>query len=340
MKTALITGISGQDGAILAKILLSKDIKVVGTFRRGDSRKLWRLEELNIKDEIILLTCDLQEQLPLLQIFDKYSPDYIYHLAGNSFVADSFEQPQRVINDSISMCINILEILKYRKSKAWMFIAGSSEIYGGNNIKRIDEKSSPMPMNPYGVAKASIESLSRIYINSYSLRLCFGILFNHESEWRSRSFVTRKISHNFARLKIDPLCSPMKLGNLDSSRDWSSAYDIVNAFYELSAQEAIGDIVLASGVLTKLRTFLEHSARYAGFDPLFCGSGLGEVLIDKATNRTLVVISEQYFRPFDIKGNVGNIDKLKKIINYSPQFDIPKIALSMVECDLKRLSNV
>lgn len=340
MKTALITGISGQDGAILAKILLSNNIKVVGTFRRGDSRKLWRLEELNIKDEIILVASDLQETLPLLQIFDNYSPDYIFHLAGNSFVADSFEQPQRVINDSISMCINILEILRFRKSKAWMFIAGSSEIYGGNDTNIIDEKSAPMPMNPYGVAKASIQSLSRIYISSYNLRLCFGILFNHESELRSRSFVTRKISFNLARLKINPLCSPMKLGNLDSSRDWSSAHDIVNIFYELAAQNVIGDVILASGALTKLRTFLEHSARCAGFDPLFCGSGLGETLIDKTTNRTLVVISEQYFRPFDIKGKVGNIEKIKKIINYSPQFDIPKIASSMIYYDLKRLSDV
>ena len=340
MKTALITGISGQDGAILAKALLSKNIKVVGTFRRGDSQKMWRLDGLNIKNDITLVASDLQQELPLLQIFDKYTPDYIYHLAGNSFVADSFDQPKRVINDSISMCINILEILKYRKSKAWIFIAGSSEIYGGNNINLIDEKSAPMPMNPYGVAKASIQSLSKIYTSSYNLRVCFGILFNHESELRSRSFVTRKITHNLARLKIDPLCSPMKLGNLDSSRDWSSAYDIIEILYELSTQNIVGDVVMASGVLTKLRTFLEYSARYAGFDPLFCGNGLGEVLIDKTTKRTLVVVSEQYFRPFDIKGKVGNIDKLKKLIKYSPQFDITKIASSMIQCDLERLSDV
>lgn len=340
MKSALITGISGQDGSIIAKKLSDLGLNVCGTFRRGDSRKLWRLEELGIINTVNLIDLDLQEELPLLKLLDQTSPDYIFHFAGNSFVADSFKQPQRFIGDAISTTLNLLEVLKYRNSRCWTFIAGSSEIYGGLQSEVIDESSAPHPANPYGVAKASVQSLMRIYASSYKLNTCFGILFNHESEFRSRSFVTRKISYNIARLMLNSDLKPMKLGNLNSARDWSSAYDFIDSILGLASHQAQGDFIFSSGHLTSLRDYLSSAAVSAGFVPEFVDQGLNERLIDGKTGRELAVVSEDYFRPYDTKGKVGDNSKLKALTSFKSPMSIAELADSMVTIDIKRLSDV
>ena len=231
-ETILITGVSGQDGSILARDLIKSGNKVIGTFRRGKSTSMWRLKEMMIFDDLSLVELDLSDQIETLRLLDKFSPNKIYHLAGDGFVADSFNHPKRTFEANVNTTITLLEAIRYRNSDIWTFLASSSEIFSGVDKEIVNEITNFKTLNPYGVSKVACLELANIYIKLFKLNIAVGIFFNHESPWRSNNYVAKKISYNISRIKMGHN-QPFSLGNLNVSRDWSSAEDFVKALIQL-----------------------------------------------------------------------------------------------------------
>lgn len=334
-KKILITGINGQDGSLLAEYFVRKGYEVVGIFRRGTQPKFWRLEELKIIEKVKCIGLDVGDSIALLRVMDEHSPSQIYHLAGDSFVADSYKNPKSSILNNIELTVNLLETLRYRHSNCWCFIPSSSEIFAGTNKEVLDEEDYPVSMSPYGLSKVVNLQISEMYRKVYKLRIASGILFNHESCMRSRSFVTRKITYNLARLKLEP-GFPMLLGNLNTYRDWSSAEDFIHGMYLLGELNKTGPYIFASGKLTSLREFIKLSCDSVGLDVYFEGQDLNEKIIDKRTGNILCEVSENYFRLSDTKGKVGISDKLKFETNWKPIYTIKDLVTKMIDMDLRR----
>ncbi|AQL29793.1 MULTISPECIES: GDP-mannose 4,6-dehydratase [unclassified Prochlorococcus] len=337
-KTIFITGVNGQDGSLLADFFVKSGDNVIGTFRRGTQPKFWRLEELNIVNKIKCIGLDLGDSLSLLKELDDCNPDQIYHLAGDSFVADSYKNPKSSLENSVEHTINLLEAMRYRKSKSWCFIPSSSEIFAGNKKDLLTEDDYPISMSPYGLSKLVNLQISEMYRKIYNLRIASGILFNHESALRSRSFVTRKITYNLAKIKISS-GPPMLLGNLNTSRDWSSAEDFVKGMAELGEKNKVGSFIFSSNKLTTLREFIGLACEAADFDVFFEGNGLQEKVIHKQTGNILCKVSENYFRISDTKGKIGSNKKLKSEINWEPRYKIKELVSKMVKTDIERRLN-
>lgn len=333
----VITGITGQDGAHLAKYLLEKNMKVYGTFRRGTHNKIWRLEELGIVDQLSFIEIDLDEPLGLVKALSNIMPDFIYHLAGVSFVSDSFNHPAVSIRVNTLGALNLLEATKIACPEAKLFFASSSEIYGASEFdKIIDENTVPDPGNPYGISKLAMQHLVKLYRDVYGLKSFSGIMFNHESSLRSRQFVTRKITYNIARLKLQGGGS-FFLGNLDASRDWGAAHDYVRGMDALLNSNNPTDVVFATGTLTTVRQFLRMACEAAGFEVGFFGQGLNEICIDKKTNKEIARVSKKYFRPNDNKNLMGSSKKLQTIAGWENSISVETLVEMMVKDDFDRI---
>ena len=338
MKRILITGVTGQDGALLAELLISSGEKnVFGIFRRGDNNKDWRLAEMGIDKQIKLKECDLNDSLLLYSLLEEIKPDIVFHLAGYSYVGDSFKNPTKSINGNLMPLINILECMRRINPEAWIFTTSSSEIYAGNPNQIISESSPASPLSPYGLAKHAGMQMGNVYRNAYNMKVCCGILFNHESEYRSRSFVTRKITYNLAKRVLNPSLPPFALGNLDTSRDWSYAGDFVEAFYQLSQKECSSDFIFASGVLTSLRDFIKASGKALDIEISFEGKGINEKVIESCSGRIICEVSSDYYRVVDSEGKVGDCSKLKSDINWHGSREVKDTVNAMINKDLKRL---
>jgi GDPmannose 4,6-dehydratase len=335
-KIAFITGINGQDGAYLAHLLLEKNYTVYGSFRRGSSNKMWRLEFLKINHKVNLIEMHLNEPQQIINIFKEINPTEIYHLAGESFVADSFNYPVYTIDVNVTSVINILNAVNISCPNSKLFFASSSEVFGYSNNNGLNERSKKIPSNPYGISKLTADNFIRLYRDKYNIFACSGILFNHESPLRSRSFVTRKITYNMAQLKVNNK-QYFEIGNFDSARDWGSAYDYVKAMYLMLQTENPNDLVISTGKLTTLREVMSISALYAGFDPVFEGTNDNEICVDKTSGRKLVAISSKYYRPFDTNPMFGNSSAIQKVTGWSPQYNITDIIELMTKCDLERV---
>jgi len=335
-KVALILGVTGQDGAHIAKHLLKQGCKVYGGFRRGSASKTWRLDHLEITKNVNLINVNVDEPFHLIEIFRHIKPDYIFHLAGESFVADSFSHPLTTLQVNTTGTLNILEAIRLEIPTARIFFASSSEIFG--NIKSgdlLDEKSEYLPLNPYAISKMTAQNLIRMYRERYGIFACTGILFNHEGPLRTRSFVTRKITYNIARLAIHG-GEPIELGDFDSARDWGSAEDYTLAMTKVLSLDHAQDFVFATGQLTTVRTFLKIAAESAGFNPSFHGQGLEEVCVDVTSGMQLARVSEQYFRPYDTTARVGNAAQLKQAINWSGSRPVEQMIKEMITVDIER----
>jgi GDPmannose 4,6-dehydratase len=324
--TALILGATGQDGAHLAQHLIKDGWKVYCGFRRGSNAKTWRLEHLEILDKVQLININIDEPFNLVDVLTSIKPNQIYHLAGESFVADSFVHP----------VTTMLEAIRHTLPKTKLFFASSSEVFGSlNKGEALNEDSLLRPSNPYGISKLTAQQLVRMYRETYDLDATVGILFNHEGPLRGRNFVTRKISYTIARLKINN-DDAFELGSLSASRDWGAAEDYTEAMIRSLEVEA-DDYVFATGKLTSVRDFLSFSSIAAGFDPVFEGEGISEVCIDKPTGRPLVRVSERYFRPFDTSERRGDASKLMQKIKWQGSRSVEKIATEMVLTDIDRI---
>ena len=342
MIKSLILGVTGQDGSILANKIVSNSGNVIGTFRRGSDtgseNKLWRLKELNLLNKIKLEPLELNDSYSIQKIILKHKPDEIYHLAGNSFVGDSFKFPQFTLKTNIDSTLNILEAVKLIDRSIKVFFASSSEIFDSSELSKKNEKSKFSPINPYGVSKLTTIQLVKLYRKAYDMKLSTGIMFNHESQFRSRSFVTRKISFNMARLKLYG-GKPMSLGNINASRDWSSAEDFVDAMNLILNKNIFEDLVFASGKLTSIKKLIETAAKTVGFEPIFFGNGKNEVCIDKISKLKLVEIDKKYFREIDTPGITGDFNLLTKKTGWVSKKTILTVIQDMVKKDLDRLKN-
>lgn len=335
-KSAFIFGVTGQDGALLAAELLRQGWTVHGGSRRGHVSKLWRLEELGILDRINLVNVNLHEPYQIVEALATLKPDHVYHLAAESFVADSFHQPHSVIGTNVVGTLNVLEAMRVAAPRTRLFFASSAEVFGTPPEHGLLDEASPLrPINPYGVSKLAAQNLVKVYRERHGLPAVSGIMFNHESPLRARNFVTRKISFNIARLKLAG-GPPVNLGALDAARDWGSAVDYAGAIPRALALDPPEDFVFASGRRTSVREFFTYAAAAGGFDPVFEGQGVAETCRDRKTGQALAAVAEKYFRPFDTLPLVGNPARLKQRTGFAGSRDVAKVAEEMVAADLKR----
>jgi len=333
---AFITGVTGQDGAHLADLLLKKGYRVCGGFRRGDSNKTWRIDYLGITDKIELIDFQLNEPKNLIEILQRIKPDEIYNLAGESFVADSFKYPGVTLDANVHGSLNILDAVRLISPASRVFFASSSEIFGRNPKDSLLNEDSPFqPGNPYAISKLAADYFVKLYREEYGLFACSGILFNHEGPLRARQFVPRKITYNIARLKVNG-GEPFELGDLNAARDWGSAIDYVEAMRLMLALDQPQDFVIATGKLATVRDLLELSALAAGFDPVFEGEGNNEICADKLSGMCIAKVSERFFRPHDTPPLVGNPSRIESITGWHRSMDIQTMIGEMVEIDIDR----
>ena len=335
-KVAFITGVTGQDGAHLAELLIRDGWKVYGGFRRGSSNKTWRLEALGIDKKVNLIECQLSELQNIVEIFQTIRPYHIYNLAGESFVADSFKYPGVALEVNTIGTLNILEAARLILPDSRLFFASSSEIFSrSKSITACHEDTPCVPLNPYGISKLAAQNFVNLYRQRYGLFACSGILFNHEGPLRGRQFVTRKITFNLARLAVKG-GAPIELGNVNSARDWGSAVDYVKAMRAMLNQPAPRDMVIASGKLTCVRDFFRIAAIAAGFDPLFDGDGVTEECIDRNTGLKLFQVSDKYFRPFDTSPIYGDPSMIERETGWRRSIDLESMITDMVQQDINR----
>jgi GDPmannose 4,6-dehydratase len=335
-RTALILGISGQDGAHAAAHLLAAGWTVHGGFRRGSAAKTWRTDHLGITKSIALHNVNIDEPFNLVEVCRAVRPDIILHLAGESFVADSFAHPSTTFAANTAGTLNVLEAVRLTVPEARLFFASSSEVFDAScHDEALDEDSPMRPSNPYGISKLAAQHLVRMYRENFRLHASTGILFNHEGPLRARSFVTRKITYNLARL-AHAGGEAVELGGFSAARDWGAAEDYTRAMLDVLDLPTPDDYVFATGRLTSVRRFLELAASAAGFRPRFEGEGADERCIDATSGRTLARVSAHYFRPFDTSARRGNARKLEHATGWKGSRPVETLAEEMVAADLRR----
>lgn len=319
MKVALITGITGQDGAYLAQFLLKKGYKVFGAYRRISSPNFWRLDYLGIKDKITLLPIDLTDMSSIVNALNKAKPDEVYNLAAQSFVEASFDQPIATAQITGLGVLNILEAIRLTNLKIRFYQASTSEMYGGLKKISANEETPFYPRSPYGVAKLYAHWITVNYREAYNLFACSGILFNHESPLRGIEFVSRKITSGAVKIKLG-LAKDLKLGNLNAKRDWGYAPDYVECMWLMMQQKKPSDYVIATGETYTVREFVEKTFSLLNLD-----------------YRNYVKIDKKLFRPAEVNFLKGDPAKAKKELGWNPQktsFD--QLIKIMVEADKRR----
>jgi len=335
-KTAFITGITGQDGAYLAQLLLDKGYKVYGGYRRTSSPNFWRLDELHIKDEINLIEIDLQDSGNLIRALEKTQCDEIYNLAAQSFVAVSFEQPILTGETTGLGVTRLYEAVRIVNPDIKIYQASTSEMFGKVQETPQKETTPFHPMSPYGAAKLYGHWINDNYRRSYNIFGCSGILFNHESPLRGIEFVTRKITDAVAKIKNDKL-DFFEIGNMDAKRDWGYAGDFVEGMYLMLQQEKPDDYILATGETHSVREFIEASFKVVDISIEWSGSGVEEKGICSKTGKTIVKVNPQFFRPAEVDILLGDPSKAKNDLGWSPKVTFHQLVEIMMEHDLKRI---
>lgn len=333
-KAAFVTGVTGQDGAHLAHRLLETGWTVYGGFRRGSSNKTWRLDFLGITRKLQLVECQINEMQNLIEILQTVRPSEIYHLAGESFVADSFKYPGVNLEVNTLGVLNMLEAVRLVAPQARLFCASSSEIFGTGHERPLDEQSECRPSNPYGISKLAALHLVRLYRERYGVFACSGILFNHEGPLRGREYVTRKITFNMARLRVQG-GPPVELGDLNAARDWGCADDYVAAMRTMLGDGRAEDRVIATGRLTKVRDFLRLAATAAGYQPVFQGAGAEETCVDRPTGMILARVSQKYFRVHGTPPLAGDASRLRAA-GWQGSRSVEQMVEEMVAADTQR----
>jgi len=297
-KTALITGITGQDAGYMAKYLLSLGYQVYGSYRRTSSINFWRLEELGIMhaDNFHLVDLDLTDQGNAISTMMTLKPDEVYNLAAQSFVEVSFKQPATTSDINGLGALYLLEAIRLGHPKARFYQASTSELYGLVQETPQNEETPFYPRSPYAVAKLYAHWITVNYRESYDLFACCGILFNHESPMRGKNFVTRKITDGVARIKAG-LLSHIELGNIDAKRDWGFTDDYVKGMHLMMQTETPDNYVLATGRTETVRSFVNLAFAAAGIEIEWQGQGIDEIAINKANGQTVVSINSDFYRP-------------------------------------------
>ena len=335
-RTALVTGISGQDGAYLARFLLGKGYRVVGALRRSSRSSLPRLIELKIANDVEVVDFDLAEITNIMRVVETVKPDEIYNLAAQSFVALSFEQPIYTTEVDGIGPLRILEAVRQSAPSTHFYQASTAEMFGNVQATLQDETTPFYPRSPYGFAKMLGHWATVNYRESYGMWASSGILFNHESPLRGREFVTRKITLSLARIRHGDL-DVLELGNLDAKRDWGFAGDYVEGMWLMLQQDEAQDFVLASGENHTVRSFAETAARRLGFDIEWSGSGLDERGIDRHSGKTVVRVNPAFYRPAEVDSLIGNPKKAEEILGWQRKVGFEELVGRMAEADDKRV---
>jgi len=319
-RSALITGITGQDGAYLARLLLGKGYEVHGLLARRASDTLWRLRELGILDGVRMVHGDLTDQGSLIRALEKTGAVEVYNLGAQSFVGTSWDQPALTAQVCGVGALNCLEAMRTVNPQARFYQASTSELYGLIQAERQDEKTPFYPRSPYGVAKLFAHWSTVNYRESFGLHASSGILFNHESPIRGIEFVTRKITDGVARIKLGRQ-QKLALGNLDSRRDWGFAGDYVEAMWLMLQQDKPEDFVIATGIATTVREFCRLAFAHAGLD-----------------YEAHVVTDPRFFRPAEVDVLIGRPDKARDRLGWVPGTSLQELIAMMVDADLERVA--
>lgn len=339
-KKAIIFGITGQDGAYLARLLLDKNYEVHGVKRRSSLFNTKRIDDLyqdphNSMTQLFLHYGDLTDSTNLIRIIQEVQPDEIYNLAAQSHVWVSFETPEYTANADAVGSLRILEALRILKmeKKTRFYQASTSEMFG--KVQEIPQKETTpfYPRSPYGVAKLYAHWITINYREAYGMYACSGILFNHESPMRGETFLTRKVTRAAARIKLG-LDKKIYLGNLDAKRDWGHARDYVEGMWMMLQQETPDDFVLATGVMVSVREFVNMSFAEVGITLEWRGKGVEEKGVDKKTGAVLVEIDPAYFRPTEVEILIGDASKAREKLGWVPKITIDQLVKEMVRHDL------
>lgn len=336
-KTAVVTGITGQDGAYLAELLLGKGYQVYGTYRRTSSVNFWRIAELGIAQhpDLHLVEYDLTDLSASIRLLQDTEATEVYNLAAQSFVGVSFDQPITTAEITGIGPVNLLEAIRIVNPKIRFYQASTSEMFG--KVQAIPQiESTPFyPRSPYGVAKLYAHWMTINYRESYGIFGTSGILFNHESPLRGREFVTRKITDAMARIKLGQQ-AVLELGNLDAKRDWGFAKEYVEGMWRMLQVDTPDTYVLATNRTETVRDFVTMAAKAAGFALRWQGKDEEEVGIDDASGRTLVRINPRFHRPAEVDLLIGNPEKAKNELGWEPKTTLEQLCQMMVEADLRR----
>ena len=338
MKKALITGITGQDGSYLAEFLLEKGYDVHGIIRRSSVDFRERIAHLESKDHFHLHYGDLSDSMSLLAIIGRVRPDEIYNLAAQSHVQVSFDVPEYTANVDATGVLRILEAVRLcgLAESCRIYQASTSELYGKVEAVPQNEETPFHPYSPYAVAKLYGYWIIKEYREAYNMFCCNGILFNHESERRGDTFVTRKITLAASRIKQGKQ-EKLFLGNLDSLRDWGYAPDYVECMWLILQHSKPDDFVIATGVQHSVREFCELAFRHVGIELEFKGEGVNEKGFDKATGQVIVEVSPEFYRPTDVVNLLGDPAKARRELNWNPtKTSFEELVARMVEHDMKQ----
>ncbi|MDA8669722.1 GDP-mannose 4,6-dehydratase [Flavobacteriales bacterium] len=338
-KIALITGVTGQDGAYLAELLLNKNYEVHGIKRRASSFNTSRIDHLykdKHKEDVnfFLHYGDLTDSTNLIRIIQEVQPNEIYNLGAQSHVKVSFEVPEYTANSDAVGTLRILEAIRILKmeNKVKFYQASTSELYGKAQEVPQTETTPFYPRSPYGVAKLYAFWIVKNYREAYGMFACNGILFNHESPLRGETFVTRKITRAASKIKLG-LQEKLYLGNLNAQRDWGHAKDYVEGMWRMLQHEKPEDFVLATGKTTTIREFCNLSFKELGIEIKWEGEGENEVGIDQSSNKVIISIDNNYYRPTEVDLLIGDASKAKKLLSWTPKYDLESLVKEMVNAD-------
>ena len=339
-KTAIITGISGQDGAYLSKLLLRKGYKVYGTYRRTSSVNFWRIEELGISEhpDLHLVEFDLTDLGTCIRLLHSTGATEIYTLAAQSFVGVSFDQPHTTAQITGVGALNLLEAIRLVNPQIRFYQASTSEMFGKVQAIPQVEETPFWPRSPYGVAKLYAHWMTINYRESYDIFGCSGILFNHESPLRGREFVTRKITDSVAKIKLGKL-DVLELGNLDAKRDWGYAEEYVEGMWRMLQADVPDTFILATNRTETVRDFVIMAFKAVDIELVWKGNAEKEIAEDAATGKLLLRINPKFYRPAEVELLIGNPAKAKEQLGWEPKTTLEELCQMMVDADMRRNNN-
>lgn len=334
---AIVTGVTGQDGAYLTQLLLEKGYTVYGTYRRTSSVNFWRMEDLGVQahPNLHLVEHDLTDLGSSIALIQKVQPTEIYNLAAQSFVGVSFDQPNTTAQITGIGALNLLEAIRLVNPKIRFYQASTSEMFGKVQAIPQVEETPFYPRSPYGVAKLYAHWMTVNYRESYGIFGSSGILFNHESPLRGREFVTRKITDSVAKIKLGQL-DCMDLGNLDAKRDWGFAKEYVEGMWRMLQAKEPDTFVLATNRTETVRDFVRMAFKAADIHVEFKGQAEQETAVNTANGQTVMRVNPQFYRPAEVELLIGNPAKAKAVLGWEPTTTLEQLCFMMVQADLKR----
>ena len=336
MKTAIITGISGQDGAYLAQFLLKKKYKIIGLDRRSSRDERWRLNYLGIEQKIIFEYIDLSDISSIERVFNKYKINELYNLAAQSFVGTSFDVPISTCDVNALGTLRVLEMIRNKNKQIKFYQASTSEMFGDVFETPQDENTKFNPQSPYAISKVFAHYITKNYRDSYNIFACSGILFNHESPLRGEEFVTRKITLGLAKIKAGKM-SCLYLGNLNAKRDWGYAGDYVEAMWLMMQKNKADDYVIATNKSYSIKDFINEAVKYYNLKIIWKGKGINQQAINVETNKAIIKVDPKFFRPSEVENLKGRADKAKKILKWKPKVNFKKLVEIMSKADIERV---